>query len=202
MLCPQLPVYGLDIETDTATDGLNPAVSSVVAVAVCTAAGAEVMTGSEADVLRDTEAVMAALPTGVFVTWNGSGFDLPFLVDRSRAAGVPLGLDTRLDRSLHTRSPLPGHAGSYRGNWHGHRHLDAYRVYRNDLRRLLDMSCSLKSIAGFVGLDAVEFDAARVHELSRNDLRSYVASDARLARLLALRRWPTAAPFIDQLAAV
>ena len=71
-------------------------------------------------------------------------------------------------------------------------------MYRNDLRRLLDISCSLKSVARLLGYDPVTVDMHRLHELGAQQLRAYVASYARLCRAAALRRWPTAAPFIDQ----
>jgi hypothetical protein len=90
------------------------------------------------------------------------------------------------------RGPLIGHEGAYRATWHGHGHLDAYRLYRADVGRVLRVSCGLKSIARMVGLDPVEVDRERIHELAPDDLAAYVASDARLARLLAIRRLPAA----------
>ncbi len=79
-------------------------------------------------------------------------------------AEVDLGLRIELDRSLGLRGdPLPGHVGAYRGSWHGHRHLDAYRVFRADLGRTFGVSCALKSVAGFTGVPFVDGDAARVH---------------------------------------
>jgi hypothetical protein len=93
--------------------------------------------------------------------------------------------------------PLAGHAGAYRASWYGHHHVDAYRVYRSDVGRVLRVSCSLKSIARVVGLTPVEVDRERIHELPASVLDAYVASDARLARLLAERRWPGAARSVD-----
>ena len=195
------PVYGLDIETDTAAGGLDPRRAGVLAVAVVTAARDIVFTGDEADVLRGVDEAVASLEPGVIATWNGSAFDLPYLADRAATCGVRLGMSLTADVTLATRSPLPGHAGSYRGRWFGHRHLDAYRLYRNDLKRTLDVSCSLKSVAQLTGIPFVDADASRVHELEEAELRRYVASDARVARQLALRRWSTAARFVDGAAA-
>ena len=45
----------------------------------------------------------------------------------------------------------PGHRGAYRASWFEHGHLDAYRLYRGDVGPALRISCSLKSIARFVG---------------------------------------------------
>jgi DNA polymerase elongation subunit (family B) len=190
-------LYGLDIETDTSTDGLDPRVSAVVAVAVSTADRDVVLTGPEAELLCGLDSLLADLPAGVIVTWNGSAFDLPYLADRGRVCGVPLGLRLTPDAAVPTRTPLPGHTGSYRARWGRHRHLDAYRVYRNDLKRLLDVSCSLKSVARLLGMPVVEVDTSRVHTLEPDHLAAYVASDAHLARDAALARWTTARPFID-----
>ena len=44
-------IYGLDIETDTSVDGLDPAVSPVVTVALATGAGEETFVGPERSIL-------------------------------------------------------------------------------------------------------------------------------------------------------
>ena len=110
-----LPMYGLDIETDTTIDGLDPASSAIVAVALSTADGDIVFLGDEADIISATERALAALDPGVVVTWNGSAFDLPFLVDRAARCDVELSLRLSSDPGigLH-RHPLPGHAAAYR----------------------------------------------------------------------------------------
>jgi DNA polymerase elongation subunit (family B) len=191
-------VYGLDIETDTTVDGLDPASSPVVTVALSTVAADEVFTGSEAEVLVALDARLRDLPAGVLSTWNGASFDLPFLADRAAACGVALGLRLRPDPTVVTsHDPLPGHDGAYRGTWYGHGHLDAYRVYRADVGPLLRVSCSLKAVARLVGLVPVEVDRERIHALAPADLAAYVASDARLARVLTQRRWPGIACAID-----
>lgn len=190
---PERLVYGLDIETDTTIDGLDPAVAPIVAIAVCTRDHDHVFDGAEAEVLRGVDQLLRSLEPGILVTWYGSGFDLPFLQARATAAHIPLGL--RIE-------PLDLDASrGVRGLWHAHRHLDAYRVYRNDLGRLLDLSCSLKSVSRFLGYEPMEVDVEHLHHLPLAELRAYVASDARLSRAAALRRWATAAPFVDQLAA-
>jgi len=191
------PLYGLDIETDTAAGGLDPRLSRIIAVAVAAPDRDIVLTGAEPGLLADLDQLVSGLASGVLVTWNGASFDLPYLADRARRCGTRLALTLALDPSLPTRTPLPGHEGSYRGVWYGHRHLDAYRVYRNDLKRFLDVSCSLKSVAQLLGLPTTAVDAARVHELTNDELVAYVASDARLAQAAAMARWPTAAPFVD-----
>jgi DNA polymerase elongation subunit (family B) len=193
-----VPLYGLDIETDTTVNGFDPEVASVVAVAVATAEGDRVLLGPEAPILEQLDRVLAGLPPGLLVTWNGASFDLPFLARRSRLAGVPLGLrlweDPVLPRHHRGSSPQPG----YRAEWAGHRHLDGYRLYRADVGRSLGLSCGLKALSRFVGLRPVEVDRSRMQDLDAAELRDYVASDARLARQLVLRRLPAAAAFADR----
>lgn len=195
------PVYGLDIETDTTVDGLDPAVASVVTVALVGPLTEEVFTGPEHRLLQDLDDRLAELEPGVLATWNGAAFDLPFIADRAAVNGIDLGLELQLDPRLGSRhAPLPGHRGAYRAVWFGHRHLDAYRVYRGDVGPALRISCSLKSIARFVGLVPVEVDRTRIHDLTNEALHAYAASDARLARILTERRWATASRCIDRLA--
>ncbi len=185
------PVYGLDIETDTSVDGLDPAVSAVVAVAVATADGDHVVLGDEATILRRTDQLLARLAPGIVVTWNGAGFDLPFLDHRAALHGIALGLELWVDPSM---SADPG---AVRGRWHCHDHLDGYRLYRADVGRSLGLPCGLKPLSKLVGLTPVEVDRSRLHLLDRATVRDYVASDARLARQLVLRRWPVAARSAD-----
>lgn len=185
------PVYGLDIETDTDVDGLDPLVGAVLAVAVATADGDIVLDGPEPEILRSLDDLLCGLPAGVLATWNGGRFDLPYLATRSVLVGEP----------IHLRVEAEPLVAGYRGAWHHHTHVDAYRLYRSDVGPALRVSCSLKSIARLAGLDPVEVDAARVHELSDLDLRDYVASDARCARDLLLRRGAAALAAVDRLRA-
>jgi DNA polymerase elongation subunit (family B) len=192
-------IYGLDIETDTTVDGLDPVRSPVVTAALSTLDGDEVFTGPEPAILGALDDRLRALPAGVLATWNGAAFDLPFLADRAAVRGVALGLRLAPDPTgLPGHDPLPGHACAYRASWYGHRHLDGYRVYRADVGPLLRVSCSLKAIARLVGLAPVEVDRERIHDLPPAALAAYVASDARLARVLAERRWPGIARCVDR----
>lgn len=192
-------VYGLDIETDTTENGLDPRVAAVVTVALAGPGYEEVFTGAEDQLLVDLDERLGQLEPGVIATWNGAAFDLPFIADRAALHGLPLGLRLEHDRSITMRrSPLPGHRGAYRARWFDHSHLDAYRLYRGDVGPALRISCSLKSIARFVGLSPIEVDRTRIHDLSNEALHAYAASDARLARILTERRWGTASRFIDR----
>ncbi len=198
---PRHPVvYGLDIETDTTDNGLDPRVAPVLTVALSLPGCDHVFSGRETTLLFDLDDCLADLPPGIIATWNGAAFDLPFLAHRAGLAGMDLGLRLQLDPGISRRHPpLPGHRGAYRGAWYGHSHLDAYRLYRSDVAPTLRVSCSLKSIARLVGLAPIEVDRGRIHDLSREALHAYASSDARLARVLTERRLPGAARFVDRL---
>jgi DNA polymerase elongation subunit (family B) len=192
-------VYGLDIETDTTVDGLDPEVAAVVTVALSNDGFDEVFVGDEDTILHDLDARLAAVAPGVIATWNGAAFDLPFLADRAALHGIPLGLRLRADPGIALdHEPLPGHRSAYRARWHRHGHIDAYRLYRADVGPALRVSCSLKSIARLVGFTPIDVDRTRIHDLSHEMLHAYAASDARLARVLTERRWGTASRFVDR----
>lgn len=198
----RLPLYGLDIETDTRADGLDPAVAAVVAVALSsTAEGEVVLTGDEAGILRALDAHLAGAEPGIVVTWNGGAFDLPFLAARAAEHAVTLGLELVWDPAAAARPgrvPLPGRIGTYAAAWYAHRHLDAYRAWRHLSDP--DTRCGLKSVARSEGFEPVEVDdRAQLHKLPVPQLRRYVASDAALARQLAELRWRDVRRFVDRL---
>lgn len=194
------PLYGLDIETDTSTGGLDPATSGIVAVALASGADGEgdtVFTGAEAGILAAVDSHIRDLAPGVIVTWNGAVFDLPFLAARARRTRTSVGLRLVHDRGIALRRPpLPGHPGAYRATWHAHTHLDAYRAYRAAFLGP-EASGALKVVARARGYTPVDVDPRTIHELRLDDLRRYVTSDAVLARTLALTRWPDLAPYVD-----
>ena len=191
-------LYGLDIETDTSHDGLDPAVAPVRAVALSTRSTDELFVGDEPDLLRALDARLAELAPGVIATWNGAAFDLPFLADRARIVGVDLGLHLALDRrlTLH-RAPLPGHAGAYRASWYEHGHLDAFHLYGAGLGT--GPRLGLRSLGRLLGIGAAaSCRPVRNQSLSNEALHACAPSDARLARVLAERRWPAAARLVDR----
>jgi DNA polymerase elongation subunit (family B) len=197
----QLPLfpllYGLDIETDTTLNGLDPAVAAIVAVSV-SSEDDDTLTfrGPEKQLLRALDRWLRARPSGVLVTWNGSGFDLPFLADRAARHRVKLGLRLTPDASLpHKHAPLAGHDAPYRARWHRHLHVDACCVYRTLLPA--EASGALKAVARGAGLAVIEEDRRRLHELDPGALVRYVASDADLARQLAARVWLDAGGMLD-----
>ncbi len=201
------PLYGLDIETDTTVDGLDPALGGIVAVGLATPHGDEVFLGEEPGILARLDRRLAELPAGVLVTWNGAAFDLPFLAARATATGTRLDLvlwprpaasappDGRTPPHVPTWPPPPDGFG---GRWGAHGHLDGYRTFRADVRRSLGLSCGLKAMARLVGIEPVVVDYDRLHTLSDQDLAAYVASDARLACTLVQRRLPAVLAAVDR----
>ena len=189
MQLPLLPLlYGLDIETDTTVNGLDPAVSSIVAVSLSTEDETFTFTGPERKLLGSLDDRLRRMPRGVLVTWNGSGFDLPFLSDRARTLRVRLGLSLTPDETLpHKHAPLIGHELPYRARWHKHLHIDACCAYRTLLPE--GTSCALKPVARSAGLTVIEEDREHLHELGAGALVRYATRDAELARLLAARVW-------------
>ena len=112
-------------------------------------------------------------------------------------AGVGLGLKLRLDRGLTLhRAPLPGHAGAYRASWHEHGHLDTFRVYGGPTTAAQRLN--LRALGRFVGLGDARSRPSPTQTLSNEALHACAPSDARLARVLAERRWPAAARCVDR----
>ena len=177
------PAYGLDIETDTATGGLDPGTSRVTAIGVAGRGWTRTFDGDEAALLAGADHFLATLEPGLLVTWNGTAFDLPFLAARAAAAGVDLRL----------QPPPPGellHATGEqrrapdRGHWCGHDHVDAYLELAPLARRIAG-TARLKAFAACHDIPCLEPDPTRLHELSVEALRRYVASDARATLALA-----------------
>ncbi len=192
-------LYGLDIETDTTVDGLDPSVAPIVAVALVGAERSWHWCGQEAESLAALDDVVRGLGPAVLVTWNGARFDLPYIATRASHCGVTIGLELRMDPQLRSsHDPLPGHQGAYRARWWDCGHIDGYRLYRNDVARVLGISCGLKAVSRAVGLTPVEVDRAAVHRLGAAELNDYVHSDARLTRELVVRRLPGARGFVDR----
>ena len=192
----QATVYGLDIETDTTVDGLDPSVAAVVTVALSGPKFDEVFVGDETTLLQELDRRLASLAPGVIATWNGSAFDLPFIADRARILGVNLGLHLCLDHRLTLRrAPLPGHAGAYRGRWYRHTHLDTFRLY--GAASPSTHWASLRTVGRVLGLGNHTTRNHRTQDLTNEALHAHAPSDARLARALAERRWAAALRMID-----
>lgn len=196
-------IYGLDIETDIRTDAADPAVAAVVRVALSGRRFDEVFEGPEADLFADLDDRLAGLAPGVIATWNGSTFDLPFIADRARLLGVDLGLRLCMDdRLTMQRALLPGHRSAYRAAWHQHTHVDTFRLYGRPAAA--GPWSSLRNIGRVLGLSPAPTAAstARFEPLSTEAQHAHAASDARLARVLAERRWSAAHRLIDRVAPI
>lgn len=189
------PIVGFDIETDTSSGGLDPRTSAVVAVALSGDFGDEVILGEERDILERTDRRIAELGHGLLVTWNGAGFDLPFVAHRARSTGLDLGLRTLEDAVR--RNPRDPDRTAVRARWYDMVHLDGYQLYRADVGRTLGISCALKPLARLAGLEPIELDRTTLHTQDAEEVARYVASDARVAAELVRRRMPTALTMAD-----
>ena len=189
---PDTQIYGLDIETDTGQDSIDPAVTPVVMVALSGPSFDEVFEGPEADLLAALDVRLATLAPGVIATWNGAVFDLPFIAERAGHHGVALGLRLETDPRPSTLH-LPGHRGAYRAGWYRHRHLDTVRVLGAGGRRTRWQS--LSRVFGRGGSAAT----GPRHDLLHEARHAHAPSDARLARVLAGRHWLNAARSVDLL---
>jgi hypothetical protein len=191
-------IYGLDIETDTTPmhdstpRGLDPATTSIVNVAVSTRDGEIVFRGDEKSLLLSLDRYIRNLPVGVVATWNGAVFDLPFILSRAKFLGIELGLTVSPAENIRPKyEPLPGHRGGYHGVWSNHTavphvHLDiAYALQKHATD--LGIQWSLKPLARHHGLSPIEVDRTAVHLLTPEQQDEYVASDARVTRVLAER---------------
>lgn len=201
-------VLGIDIETDTSPltqaelsagftqRGLAPQVSSVTAVAIAHEFGSCVFTaeafGGELPLLEHVDAWLRECDPSLLVSWNGAVFDLPFLRFRFDAWGLSsAGPRLRLDRAIRPKyAPVPPFEGGYAASWPTavdvpHAHFDvAYAL--QPLVQQYQVPWQLKPVARWFGFSPVEVDRSRLHELSRDELVSYVASDAAVTRQLAL----------------
>lgn len=204
-------LLSLDIETDTSplTDaekaagftsrGLVPEITPVTAVAFADENGARAhhlsTQGNERHLLAAVAYLVHAFarqhPDAVLVTWNRSVFDLPFLADRARIVGLGeqwyANLELTPDPSFVPKyEPLPGHDGGYAATWNGLRHIDMAYVDKDECLAA-GVSWSLKPWAKHLGMDPVEVDRTRMHELTAEELDAYVTSDAVITHGLAAR---------------
>ena len=186
-----IPLVSLDIETDTSGGGgLDPTTSKVVAASLAYSDTDKVEvfdSNSEEEILQDIEKVLTAR-TGLLVTWNGAGFDLPFLYARYGFTKTTTSLRVAADPSIPAKyAPPAGLGPPVRSTWNHLAHVDISYLYAG-VAREGNIKWSLKSVAKHLGYSPVEVDRERVHALTPEELREYVASDAlvtvKLAQLL------------------
>ena len=205
-------VYGLDIETGYASDEAalseaetphlaDPSQTVTTRVVLSTAAGDEVFDGDEIELLTALDTKLARLAPGIVATWNGSGFDLPYLADRAGICGVRLGLHLAADRRIRTRSEtLPGHGCTYRAAWYDHRHLDAALLYRSGRRPLIDVDELLRAIRLPVRIRNTTGPADLPgEELTHDAAHAFATNDARLVRSMVEARLPSVSRHVDRI---
>jgi len=192
----EVMLTALDIETETRFGGgLDPLGSSVVAVALAFDDGS-VSVFDDADEAALLVRVDETLRSrhGLLLTWNGAGFDLPFIAVRARILGIDntIGLVTRPDPALPVKyAPPPGLGDPVRARWCATAHVDVAHLYRS-FAEANGLQWSLKPVARHHGLEPVEVDRTAIHDLSPSELEAYVASDALVTMDLA-RRLPVTA---------
>jgi hypothetical protein len=194
---PASLIYSVDIETDTTVNGLDPRVARITELSLSTAAGDSVFNDAdEVTLLSKADRALRTLPAGLITTWNGAFFDLPFIAWRARKHqmrryGLTLipaaGLTPKYDY-------LPGHDRAYTGTWavnpalRGvvHQHLDISFAYKK-VAADLGVKHSLKPVAKALGIDMIEVDREKMHELTPAERLAYAASDTRGTRELTIR---------------
>lgn len=198
-------VYAMDIETDTdGVNGLDPREARITELVICGPREAVVFDDEdETTLLVRADNYLRRLRPGLISTWNGTFFDLPFIFDRARMLynaghseigdlGMTLlpvpGLTPKYDY-------LPGHTVGYDCLWRGrgngvfdlHRHLDisfAYKGFADEH----GIRHSLKPVAQAHGIEMIEVDRCRMHDLTPQERHDYVVSDGRGTRALTLHR--------------
>lgn len=199
--------YGLDIETDNSTNhGLDPFRSTITEIAVATADGGEVFTGSERTILSDLDEYLRELPAGLIVTWNGLFFDVPFIATRAEEIRHNIGEAFHLIPQPGLKPKydyLPGFTEAQTftferlGVGPQHSHLDISLAWKSFAEsfgtKLVDgktkpvVPWSLKPVAKAAGIEMFEIDRTRLHDYSDEDRNRYVLSDSSGTRELALR---------------
>jgi DNA polymerase elongation subunit (family B) len=183
-----LPMFSLDIETDTSTNGLDPQVAAITDVAVFDGVTGLHLCGPEAEMLAELDTFLMSAPVGLLVTWNGAVFDLPFIDARARLLGVPLSLELEYDPEIPVKYvPTPGYLGGYRYRWGLLDGWDVSPLFAPIAERA-GVPHKLKPVARLYGIDVVELDRTRLHEHSPAELREYVLSDVSATWQLAERQ--------------
>ncbi len=174
------PWTAVDIETT----GLDPAApdARVTEVAFYGAAWTGVIAGDERTVLARTAARLATM-SGVVVTWNGAGFDFPYLLHRAATHGIDLGVTVTGERPGKYRDGIMV-AGR---RW---AHCDAWQAW-GPMMSGLWLKSGLKPVARLFGGEPVELDRERMDTYSADERAAYALSDVRHTLALAMLAGPT-----------
>ncbi len=175
------PVYAVDIET-TGLDSTRDRVISAAVYSSTTAAF--IFDVDEGWILSRLLALLAGVQRGTVVTWNGSCFDGPFIVQRIQALDLrDAGPVLHPDPSITSKyDPQPGfdtigYHPLFRTSMGGlHRHVDVAYAFR-PWAEAAGVRWSLKPVAHALGIPAIEVDAAHADELTIPELSAYNLSD-------------------------
>lgn len=188
-------IVALDIETDT-TDGhgLDPTRAAITEIAMSFDEPTldVVHAGVERSILLDTQTTIVNISSlcslSLLVTWNGAGFDLPY-IERRIEEYSGFGLPPKRHQPLGVARKYPPIEGDsqelYSWTWGGLRHLDIAYGFR-DFAERTGTRWSLKSVARAHGIEVIELDRTRMHEYSPAEREEYALSDVRATRALAL----------------
>jgi DNA polymerase elongation subunit (family B) len=179
--------YALDLETNTEgtlpsgkPKGLDPTGTEITSAAIYYDNGV-VSFGDhhEKRLLRSLNEwfMDEASDPGVILTWNGAGFDFPFLHIRSGILDVPLGLRVRPRPGWIAKYTPQGYKGGLLAQWGAHDHVDLMVPYREIAKELGLTYYGLKSMARHFGLDPIEVERTKMELLSRAQLAAYNISD-------------------------
>lgn len=202
--------YAFDIETDTSGGyGLDPRKGGITEIALAfdatVAERFEAAHGgivysvedglAEEEVIIEFDRTLARLEPGVLFTWNGSFFDLPFILSRAEMLDIAHHLHLRAQPGLKPKyEPLPGHVGGYSAVWGSsannfpHQHIDIQRGYERYARDL-GIKWRLKPVAHAYGIDMVDpGDRSALHLMPGDKRVEYALSDANGTRLLGMHQ--------------
>lgn len=145
--------------------------------------------GSEQAFLSSMDALVADFSPDVhLVTWNGSGFDIRFVLGRAAASSTVLGL--KAQPVLGRFAKYPDEAGNpiplLDGVWHGLQHTDIAYLYEDECAAAGER-WGLKPTARRHGLQVVELDRTNMAAYTDAEIRKYVLSDAFATYQLAKR---------------
>ncbi len=180
-------LYALDIEST----GLSPLESKMVSVAIAAPEESLVLVSEdEVSLFRDLTSWLknTRREKGTIVTWNGAGFDWPYMYTRAMTLGVEeflaeLTIIEHEDRRP-VYNPIAGHNGGYVVSFAGHDHADIMRPWKSWSKER-NISNSLKAVAKANGIDVIEVDRTKIAELSRAELVAYNISDVAATLTLA-----------------
>lgn len=211
-----LSSYAADIETDTNEQadgqryGLEPLKSGITEIAfscdtsVMSEGGTVFATDdgmAEADVIIGFDQMLYELDPGVLFTWNGSFFDLPFILTRSEILGITQHMHLHAQPGLKPKyTPTAPHTGGYSATWGTkgvmpHQHFDIMRAYER-AAKLLDAKWSLKPVAEAYGLEMINVDRERMDLLTPAERRAYALSDSSGTRKLGMHHMGLEVPEI------